>query len=85
MEMEKGKLNCFFIDTRLEWGKYNPDIIFINATEEEFNRLLGDYVSEIETEGKEFNINIFRNYVLKNGYYADAQPNKILPPYAPIK
>lgn len=85
MEIEKGKLNCFFIDTRLKWGKYNPDVIFINASEEEFNRLLEDYISEIESEGIDFNINFFRNYLLKQGYYVDAQPNKIMPPYAPLK
>ena len=45
MEMEKGKLNCFFIDTRLKWGKYNPDVIFINTSEDEFNRLLEEYNS----------------------------------------
>ncbi|WP_321422858.1 hypothetical protein [uncultured Methanobacterium sp.] len=85
MEIEKGKLNCFFIDTRLKWGKYNPDVIFINASEEEFNRLLEDYISEIESEGIDFNINFFRNYLLKQGYYVDAQPNKIMPPYTPLK
>lgn len=85
MEMEKGKLNCFFIDTRLKWGKYNPDVIFINASEDEFNRLLEEYNSEIESEGIDFNINFFRNYLLKQGYYVDAQPNQIMPPYAPLK
>jgi len=85
MEMEKGKLNWFFIDKELKWGKYNPDLILINASEEEFNRLLGDYISEIESEGIEFNINFFRNYVVKSGYYADTRPNSIWPPYAPIK
>ncbi len=85
MEMEKGKLNWFFIDTHLKWGKYNPDLIYINATEEEFNDLLDKYVSEIESEGKDFNINFFRNYVLKSGYYCSTEPNKIIPPYAPLK
>jgi hypothetical protein len=89
MEMEKGKLNCFFVDTQLKWGRYNPDVIFINATEEEFNRLLDNYIaeniSEIESKGGNFNINFFRNYVLKSGYYAYTQPNKVLPPYAPLK
>ncbi len=85
MEIEKGKLNCFFIDTRLKWGKYNPDVIFINVTEDDFNRLLEDYISEIESEGIDFNLNFFRNYLLKQGYYVDAQPNKIMPPYAPLK
>jgi hypothetical protein len=28
--------NWFFIDTRLKWGKYNPDLIHINASEDEF-------------------------------------------------
>ena len=37
--MERGKLNCFFIDTELKWGKYNPSVIFMNTTEDEFNEL----------------------------------------------
>ena len=85
MEMVKGKLNCFFIDKELKWGKYNPDVIFINATEEEFNELVENYVSEIESEGGNFNINFFRNYVLKSGFYAYTKPNEVLPPYAPLK
>ncbi len=78
-------MNWFFVDTRLKWGRYNPDLIYINASEEEFNDLLNSYVSEIEAEDKEFNINFFRNYALKNGYYCSTEPNKITPPYAPIK
>jgi len=85
MEMEKGKINWFFIDKELKWDKYNPDLIYINATEDEFNELLENYVTEIESEGKEFNINFFRNYVIKKGYYCETKPNYILPPYAPIK
>jgi hypothetical protein len=85
MEMERGKINWFFIDTRLKWDKYNPDLIYINASEEEFNDLLENYVNEIESEGKDFNLNFFRNYVLKNGYYCSTEPYNIIPPYAPIK
>ena len=85
MEIEKGKLNCFFIDTQLKWDKYNPDIIFMNATEEKFNELLDNFVSEMESRGIDFNINFFRNYVIKSGYYAYTEPNKVLPPYAPVK
>lgn len=85
MEMEKGKLNCFFVDTQLKWGRHNPDVIFMNATEEEFNELLDNFISEIESQGNDFNINFFRNYVLKSGYYAYTQPNQIIPPYAPLK
>ncbi len=85
MEMIKGQINWFFIDKELKWGKYNPDLIFTNASEEEFNRLLENYISEIESEGKEFNISFFRNYVVKSGYYADTRPNYIIPPYAPMK
>ncbi len=85
MEMEKGKLNCFFIDTELKWDKYNPSVIFMNATEDEFNELLENYISEIESQDQDFNINFFRNYILKNGYYAYTEPHIILPPYAPLK
>jgi hypothetical protein len=85
MNMKTGKLNWFFIDTRLKWGRYSPDLIYINATEEEFNDLLNNYILEIEAEDKEFNINFFRNYALKNGYYCSTEPNNITPPYAPIK
>lgn len=85
MEMEKGKLNCFFIDTELKWDKYNPSVIFMNATENEFNELLEKYISEIESHDQDFNINFFRNYALKNGYYAYTEPHIILPPYAPLK
>jgi hypothetical protein len=85
MEVEKGKINWFFIDTRLKWGRYNPDLIYINASEDEFNDLLENYLNEIESEGEDFNINFFRNYVLKNGYYCSTEPNNIIPPYAPIK
>jgi len=85
MEMEKGKLNCFFVDTKLKWQRHNPDVIYINTTEEEFTRLLAEYILEIESDGQEFNINFFRNHVLKNGYYAYTEPNQVIPPYAPIK
>jgi hypothetical protein len=87
MEMEKGKLNVFFVDTELSWEpnkKFNH-AFFTNATEDEFNSLLDDYVSEIESEGSDFNINFFRNYVLKSGYYAYVEIYKVLPPYAPLK
>jgi hypothetical protein len=87
MEMKKGKLNVFFVDTELQWEphkKFNH-AVFINATEEEFNSLMEGYVSEIESEGKEFNINFFRNYALKSGHYCYVEIYEVLPPYAPIK
>ncbi|MGZ7067310.1 MAG: hypothetical protein ACXVHT_03340 [Methanobacterium sp.] len=86
MDIEKGKLNCFFIDTHLSWkSKKNSHAIFINATEEEFNGLLDDYISETESQGREFHINFFRNYMLKQGYYCYAELYKVWPPYAPFK
>ena len=72
--MEKGKLNCFFVDTELKWGKYNPSVIFMNTTEDEFNELLDNFISEIESNGSDFNINFFRNYKLKSGYYTYTEP-----------
>ena len=57
----------------------------MNATEEEFNELLDNFVSEIEAQGRDFNINFFRNYVLKSGYYAYTEPHIVIPPYAPVK
>jgi hypothetical protein len=87
MEMKKGKLNVFFVDTELQWEphkKFNH-AFFINATEEEFNSLMEGYVSEIESEGQDFNINFFRNHALKSGYYCYVEIYEVLPPYAPIK
>lgn len=85
--MVKGKLNVFFVDTELAWepNKKNSMAVFINATEEEFNSLMESYVSDIESEGQEFNINFFRNYVLKSGYYCYVDIYAVLPPYTPVK
>ena len=84
--MKTGQLNCFFIDKYLSWdSKRNSDAIFINATEEEFNKLLDDYISEMESKGRDFNTNFFRNYVLKRGYYCYADLYTVWPPYAPFK
>ncbi len=84
MEIVKGKLNCFFVDKELKWGADSPDAIFINATEEEFNKLMDDFVSKIEAEGDEFSIDYFRTYAVKSGYYAYSEPNIVIPPYAPL-
>lgn len=87
MGMIKGKLNVFFVDTELQWEphKQNSTAVFINASEEEFNSLMESYVSEIESEGQEFNINFFRNYTLRSGYYCYVDIYAVLPPYAPMK
>jgi hypothetical protein len=87
MEMVKGKLNVFFVDTELQWEphKKNSTAVVINATEDEFNSLIESYVSEIESEGQDFNINFFRNYALKSGYYCYVEIYKVQPPYTPVK
>lgn len=87
MEYKSGQINCFFIDKELQWepNKKNCDAIYINATEEEFNELLEEYISEIEANGRDFNINFFRNYTFEQGYYSFTEPNAVIPPYAPYK
>lgn len=87
MEYESGQINCFFIDTQLKWEpkKKNSDLIYINATKEEFDELLEEYISEIESVGQEFNINFLRNFVIQRGYYSFTDPYAVIPPYAPIK
>lgn len=87
MEMIKGKLNVFFVDTELAWEPHqkNSMAVFINATEEEFNSLMERYVSDIESMGQEFNINFFSRFALKSGYYCYVDIYAVQPPYTPVK
>jgi len=84
MNVKRGKLNCFFIDSTLEWGAESPDVIFTNASEEEFNEILDNFISEMEAQDDEFDLDYFRTVVIKSGYYAYTEPNIVIPPYAPL-
>lgn len=65
MELEFGKLNCFYI------GKSGrPHAFLTNATEDEFKGLLESYISENESQdGIRFQVGLFELYVRENGYY----------------
>jgi hypothetical protein len=43
MDLVMGKLNGFFIDATLKWGRVSPYDILTNATESEFKALLDNY------------------------------------------
>jgi hypothetical protein len=82
--MEKGKLNVFYIDSKLKWGTVLPSAYFTNATEKEFFELLDNFLSEIESKGvSDFSAGVFTKYVAKNGYYILTEKSKVLPPYIP--
>jgi len=86
VELEKGKLYAFFIDTTLKWDKNQPDAFFTNATEEEFYELLDNFIAENDANGKDkLDTYQFKLYLAKSGYYVYAEFNKVLPPYAPFK
>ena len=66
--MEKGKLNVFYIDSKLKWGTVLPSAYFTNAAE--FFELLDNFLSEIESKGvSDFSAGVFTKYVAKNGYH----------------
>jgi hypothetical protein len=86
MELVMGKLNGFFIDATLKWGRVSPYDILTNATDSEFEKLLTNYLSEYESQdGPKFDVQLFSRYVAKNGYYIKTKGNYILPPYAPLQ
>jgi hypothetical protein len=69
MEIEKGKLNGFFV---------NNHAFFTNATEEEFDDLLANFVAEKEAKGKnKFDYGDFGDYILANGYHTVGQNNRV--------
>lgn len=69
MEIEKGKLNGFYV---------NNHAFFTNATEEEFEELLNNFVIEQESKGKKkFSYADFGDYILDNGYHTVGQNNRV--------
>lgn len=69
MEIEKGNLNGFFV---------NNHAFFTNATEEAFEELLNNFISEQESKGKKkFDYADFGDYVLANGYHTVGQNNRV--------
>ena len=59
------KINCYCVDPGIESGKPDPAYYWTKATEEEFNRLLDDYLSE---NSSKFNEGQFTLYIIKNEY-----------------
>ncbi len=76
MEIKKGKLNSYFIDV-----DGHPVAIFTDATESEFNKLLDNFMSEID--GRKFRIGFFKNYVAESGYYIYYAQDPVDPPQEP--
>ena len=76
MDIKKGKLNSYFIDI-----EGLPVAIFTDATESEFNKLLADFMSEIDD--RKFRIGFFKNYVAENGYYIYYAQDPVVPPQIP--
>jgi len=69
VDIEKGKLNGFYV---------NNHAFFTNATEEEFNELLNNFIAEKESKGKnKFSYADFGDYLLENGFHTVGQNNRV--------
>ena len=76
--MEMGKLNMFYINNELNIGGITTSIssaYFTSATEEEFKRLINDFLAN-----NDFNSGLFMSYVAQNGYYCTVLDKEVLTP-----
>jgi hypothetical protein len=76
------KINCYAIDP--EPDREIPDAFFFtNASEEEFECLVGDFISENDSKGiKKFMLPLFMKHVINSGYYLMINKDNTRRPYS---
>lgn len=79
--MELININCYCIDSELKSEKFDFAYYWTDASEEEFEELLNNYLIEnaIKEENK-FKSGMFTAYVHQKGYYIHTRRDKVFRP-----
>jgi hypothetical protein len=79
--MEIKKINCYCITDSELGSKFDYAYYWTDATEEEFQELLNNYLSENGIqEDKKFKAGMFTMHIYQNGYYVHTRRDKVLAP-----
>ena len=80
--MEVKEIKCYTLEPEPE-RKITDAFFFTNATKEEFEGLLDNFISENESKGiKDFLLPKFMKYVINSGYYLMVNRNDTRRPYS---
>jgi hypothetical protein len=76
------EIKCYTIEPESD-RKITDAFFFINATKEEFEGLVDNFISENESKGiKDFLLPTFMKYVINSGYYLMVNKDDTRRPYS---